>query len=260
MCGKQLAEGTNVGLLGNLVVEGRRGVIDLGPPRQQAVFAALAMHANERLLTSRIITMVWGPEGPTFAANLVHKYMSGLRRAIAVLPEEDRVTIDSTRHGYRLTARADQVDIALFHQLVAQGRRLSQSSPDEAALVFQRALDLWRGPLLSELCGGVFEEKRTVLESLRLSVIEECAAASVAAGRYQHAMGLLQGAVHEYPLEEHLARLLIISLYHSGRTAEAVRAYQRLQSTLLSELGVHPRPELDEMYQAIRRHDVALVR
>lgn len=251
---KQLEEGVNIGVLGRLLVEGRAGPVDLGPPRQQHVFAILALNANRPLPTQRVVDAVWGTAAPAYAANLVHKYVSGLRRAVELLPPNDRVTIDRTGRGYQLTTRADQIDIDVFHRLVHTARQLGRTDPGAATFLFRRALALWRGPLLPEMTGAVFEDEREFTEAQRLSVIEEYTSASIAVGCYPHAITVLQEAVRAHPLEENLVRLLILGLYRSGRTAEALRVYQRLRKRLIGELDVRPHPELHELYQAIRQH------
>ncbi|WP_159943810.1 MULTISPECIES: AfsR/SARP family transcriptional regulator [unclassified Nocardiopsis] len=246
---------STVAVLGELTVTDGSRVLPLGAPRQQAVLAALALNANQTLTTQRIIGMVWGPRPPAYAVNLVHKYVSGLRRSLAALPAHQRVSIDNGGGGYRLAAGPDQVDLSLFHTHVNAARDLRESGDKEgAAHAFARALELWRGPLLGELPGPAFDDEREFMETVRLVVLEEYAALSIAVGRHQEVTDQLRDALRSHPLEENLARMLILALYRSGRTAEAVRVYQRLSTRMLGELNMPPRPELNDLYQAIRRH------
>lgn len=123
---------TTMTVLGELAVFGEDRAIDLGAPRQRSVLAALALHANRSLSTQRIVATVWNTGEPTYASNLVHKYVSGLRRALAELEPHRRISIDNDRGGYRLTVRADQLDFTLFHAQVeaAEDLRDQESTPE----------------------------------------------------------------------------------------------------------------------------------
>lgn len=246
---------TTVSVLGELEVVGEHGPLSLGAPRQRAVFAALALNAERAVTTQRIITMVWGPSHPNHAVNLVHKYVSGLRRALAALPPHRSVAIESGPSGYRLVPQAGQMDLALFQTWIQTARAMRDDGEEvRAAELFGRALALWRGPFLGELSGPAFDDEREFMETVRLVVLEEYAAVGLRTGRRAEVMGPLRDALRHHPLEENLARLLILALYEEGRTAEAVRVYQVLATRMLGELNVPPRPELHDLYQAIRRH------
>ncbi|MFF1671459.1 BTAD domain-containing putative transcriptional regulator [Nocardiopsis flavescens] len=251
----QRAMKTTVSVLGELEVIGENGPLPLGAPRQRAVLAALALNAERAVTTQRVITMVWGPSHPTHAVNLVHKYVSGLRRALAPLPPDRRVDIESGPSGYRLVPPAGQMDLTLFHAWIDTARELrDRGESAQAADLFGRALTLWRGPFLGELSGPAFDDEREFMETVRLVVLEEYAAVALRVGRGTELLEPLREALRRHPLEENLARHLILALYEAGRTAEAVRVYQMLAARMLGELNVPPRPELHDLYQAIRRH------
>jgi hypothetical protein len=69
------------------------------------------------------------------------------------------------------------------------------------------------------------------------------------------AVGELQALVAEYPLQEGLHRQLLLSLYRSGRQAEALAAYQRTRKLLAEELGIDPGHALQELQGAILAQD-----
>jgi hypothetical protein len=50
----------------------------------------------------------------------------------------------------------------------------------------------------------------------------------------------------------------MLALYRCGRQAEALETYARLRRTLRAELGLEPTPRLQELQQAILRHDTSL--
>ena len=51
----------------------------------------------------------------------------------------------------------------------------------------------------------------------------------------------------------------MLALYRSGRQADALSAYHRARRHLTDELGLEPSPELQQLQQAILRHDRALM-
>jgi tetratricopeptide (TPR) repeat protein len=51
----------------------------------------------------------------------------------------------------------------------------------------------------------------------------------------------------------------MLALYHSGRQADALDAYQSARAIMVEELGIEPRPELRDLHQAILRQDSSLV-
>ena len=64
--------------------------------------------------------------------------------------------------------------------------------------------------------------------------------------------------VREHPLRERLRAALMQALYGSGRQAEALEVYRETRRLLVDQLGIEPSPALQELEQAILRHDPAL--
>src|SRR3954451_24824980 len=56
--------------------------VDLGPAKQRAVLAVLLLNAGRAVPASRIVDAVWGDEPPENGANVVQKYVAGLRRVL----------------------------------------------------------------------------------------------------------------------------------------------------------------------------------
>ncbi|MFI6578241.1 BTAD domain-containing putative transcriptional regulator [Nocardiopsis sp. NPDC050513] len=246
---------TTMTVLGELAVFGEDGALDLGAPRQRTVLAALALHVNRPLTTQRIVTTVWGGAAPTYAANLVHKYVSGLRRALSDLPPQRGIRIDNGRSGYRLVAGTEQLDLFLFHTHTEAARGLrDRGEYAGAADLFAEALRLWRGPFLGELPGLAFDDERVYMEGVRLAALEEFATLCIAVGRHSEAIGPLGDALRRHPLEENLARMLMLAHYRAGNTAKAVLVYEELRRRMAGELGVTPQPALNDLVRALRNH------
>jgi hypothetical protein len=94
------------------------------------------------------------------------------------------------------------------------------------------------------------------LEELRLSTIERRVAADLACSRYEELVPELEGLVAQHPLRERMRGQLMLALYHSGRQADALRAYQEARRDLVAELGLEPSPELQALHGQILRQEV----
>src|SRR5207244_12906821 len=87
---------------------------------------------------------------------------------------------------------------------------------------------------------------------------EARAEALLALGRHAGLVGELEALVADYPLRERLRAQLMLALYRSGRQADALAVYQDARRTLVDELGLDPGRTLQELEQAILRHDPEL--
>jgi len=143
---------------------------------------------------------------------------------------------------------------------VAKGRRLSEEG--EAALasaVLGEALGLRRGEPLAEFAyAGFADAERAHLGELALVAVEVRAGADLELGRHADLAGELEAACRQHPLRERLWELLIVSLYRSGRQAEALRAYTAIRDRLVDELGIDPGPALRELQARILAQDPSL--
>src|SRR5689334_25406690 len=69
-------------ILGTLRAFAGPEVVDLGPAKQRAVLAVLLLHPGKPVPTHRIVDAVWDEDPPENGANVVQKYVAGLRRAL----------------------------------------------------------------------------------------------------------------------------------------------------------------------------------
>src|SRR5436190_2252902 len=93
---------------------------------------------------------------------------------------------------------------------------------------------------------------------LRLAAVEQRIDAELELGRHDRLVAELEGLVEDEPLRERLRRQLMLSLYRSGRQADALARYREGRRLLVDELGIEPSPQLQELERAILRHDPAL--
>ena len=232
----------DVRLLGPLEVRLGDGPVELGPRKQRAVLAMLALEPGRTVSADRLAEGLWGDELPPSAAKMVQHYVSHLRRAL----DGDGVRIVTHGRGYELQLPERDVDAVRFERLVGESRP-------------RDALALWRGDALADLTDEPFaaaEIRR--LEELRVRAAECAIDADLEAGRHAEVVGELDTLVAAHPLREHLHAQRMLALYRSGRQSEALEAYREARRALVDEIGVEPGAELQRLHDAILAHDPAL--
>jgi DNA-binding SARP family transcriptional activator len=103
--------------------------VDLGPPRQRAVLAAIAAEAGQPVQMETVIDRVWGAEPPDRVRQTLYVYVARIRR---VFDATAGVGAPLTRRsrGYVLVVDPDLVDLHRFRRLV--DRAGEPSRPDQA--------------------------------------------------------------------------------------------------------------------------------
>lgn len=227
--------------------------IDLGSPQQRAILAILLLQAGTPASPDQLISAIWGDTAPRAATGMVRSYVSRLRR---VLPA---AAIESVGGGYVL--RAEDLDLTQFQRQlgIAREARRAGDAP-AAATALRTALRLWHGTPLAGVNGDYAEFERTRLAQLRLTTIEDLAAADIESGRHVEAAAELAEVIAEEPLRERPRELLMLALYRSGRQAEALEVFAQVRRLLDEELGLAPGPDLREMQRRILASDPTLVK
>jgi len=230
----------DIRILGPLEVLEDGRALELGGTKQRAVLAMLALHANRVVSLDQLSAAVWDDEPPESARKALQVYVSQLRKVVG------HERLQTKGGGYMLRLGADELDLARFDRLRSAGEA-------------ERALALWRGPALSDLSVLRFAQTEAArLDELRLSCLEDRFEWGLAAGRHAEIAGELEALAREHPHREHLHAELMLALYRSGRQADALAAYQRVRSALVSDLGLEPGAELRDLHQQILRQDPLL--
>jgi DNA-binding SARP family transcriptional activator len=230
--------------------------VDLGPAKQRAVLAVLLLDAGRPVSTHQIVDAVWGEEPPENGANVVQKYVAGLRRVLEPdrSPRTPGELIALTDGGYVLRADPGALDAERFRAGLARAseqRRAGQLV--EAAETLREAVGLWRGDALAGLTGPVFEAARNRLADARATAWEKWADIELARGNHTGLMPDLVRLVEQFPLREGLRAQLMIALYQGGRQAESLAVFRDARAYFLDEFGVEPGERMRETHQRILR-------
>src|SRR5918996_39360 len=242
-------------LLGPLEVVDDGGLaLSIGAGRQRALLALLLLRANELVASDRLVDELWGESPPSTAHKMLHNQVSGLRQALG-----RNGRLETHGSAYRLNVNPGERDVDRFEELLASGRAKIEADPAVAAERLRQALDLWRGPPLSDLPYERFAQTEVArLEERRWAAFEARVEAELALGRHADLISELEAAVAEQPLREHLRGQLMLALYRCGRQADALEAYRTARRTLVEAVGVEPGAELRALQDAILAQDPAL--
>lgn len=231
--------------------------VELGSPQQRAILGILLLRNGAVATSDQLVSAIWGETAPRAAVGMVRSYVSRLRRVLGDGSEE--TVIKSVAGGYGLPVEPGVLDVTDFERRVGVAREARHTGDlTTEADELRAALALWQGTPLAGVRGEYAEQERVRLFQLRLSAIEDLAAADLELGRHVEASAALVPVVIEQPLRERPRELLMLALYRSGRQAEALEVYQESQRLLADELGLDPGPELQEMQRRILRSDPAL--
>ena len=238
-------------VLGPTVLDGPDGEIALSGAKARQILTALALSAPERWSVDELIELVWA-EPPPSAAKTVQAHVSRLRAALAAAGAPRALT--TTGRGYQLQL-GDRLDLHAVAQLTRRASAMREGGDARlAAELLADARRLWRGaPELPDTLAGDalrrrWDEQRTELAIAHLGALIE-------AGSADEAVAELGELVAVEPLHERLWELRILALHRSGRSTEALRAFQEISTHLAEKVGVVPGPALRALEAAILAHD-----
>lgn len=236
--------------------------LDLGPGKQRAVLATLLVAGNRPVPPGRIIEAVWRTDPPANGANVVQKYVAGLRRALEPdrAPRTSGQLLTLTDGGYLLAVAPGGSDAEEFTaQLRRAGRLRAEGRPEDAAGQLREALALWRAEPLMGLDGPVFDAARERLVESRAAALEDWAEIELELGRHAALLPELGRLVAEFPLRERLRAVQMLALYRSGRQAEALSVFREARRLLVGEYGVEPGQQLRQLHQRMLQTDPTLL-
>ncbi|MCC3770842.1 AfsR/SARP family transcriptional regulator [Streptomyces sp. UNOC14_S4] len=231
--------------------DGRRCV-----PSTPKVFQTLAFlltRPRDVAPVDLLVQELWGKNPPRTALTTLQTYIYQARRMLVSegLAKTGRDLVVRRSPGYLIDVEDDVVDSKIFERLVTLGQDdLREDRPERTLEHLDRALALWRGPVLSDIpAGDILAGRIARLEELRIWALELRIEAEHRLGRQRETIPHLRMLVSEFPLHEWFHGRLIAALHASGRRAEALQSYRDLRRILDEELGVEPAPEIQQLQQ-----------
>jgi YVTN family beta-propeller protein len=254
-------------ILGHLEVSNEGDPVRLGGSKQRALLAMLLVHANEPVSVDTLADELWSDDPPDRAAKNIQVQISRLRKVLEGEhhqpdgPNGGANSIVLTRpHSYLIRVESEQLDLHRFQRLLAEGTEaLAADAPLGAEAKLLEALELWRGPPLADFSFESFAQAAIAhMDELHLAAIELLFTAQLELGHHADVIGPLGTLVADHPYRERLLEQLMLSLYRSGRQADALAAYQAARHALVDELGIEPGADLRQLEAKILTQDPAL--
>ncbi|KES07384.1 regulator [Streptomyces toyocaensis] len=226
-------------------------VVPVGGARLRALLTVLALRPGRTVPVGLLVDEVWDGDPPADATGALQALVGRLRRVIG--PD----AVASVDGGYRLTAGPDDIDLHRFERLAGEGlRALADGDAAKAAAVLDDALALWRGgPALAGLPDRTAEAAR--VETRHLDVLRARHTAALALGDAERSLPELTALCGDHPLDEPLQALRLRALRATGRTAEALAAYEDVRRLLADRLGSDPGTGLRALHAELLRPEPA---
>jgi DNA-binding SARP family transcriptional activator/tetratricopeptide (TPR) repeat protein len=245
---------TEFGVLGDVEARANGQVIEIGPARQRCVLAALLVDANQPVPADQLVDRVWGEHAPQRSLETLYSYLSRLRGVLAI---GHGATLIRRSGGYVLDVGTEAVDLHRFRLLVARARTVSEE--EQALALLSEALHLWRGTAFGRLDTPWVNAVRHVVDAERVAAEADLTDLRLRHGEHCALLGDLEAQANQHPLDERVAGQLMVALYLSGRTGDALEHYRHVRATLAAELGIDPGTALHTLHQRILRADPGLV-
>ncbi|WP_203182951.1 AfsR/SARP family transcriptional regulator [Streptomyces pratensis] len=227
----------------------------------QRILLASLLLADGRLLTSdQLYGELWGDDPPHTAHNALQAQVSRLRRTLNRLAAAGEVTPPLVTHsaGYVLKVDPSTVDMHTFRCRTAEARRVADSDPGRAVDLLDRALALWQGKPLQDVGNSPLCHSTAVqLEEEYLTAHESKLELKLRCGRTEEAIGELRAISVVHPWRERITEMLMLSLYHVGRRAEALETYHSTRRQLTDHLGIEPSRRLKDTLRVILHEEPA---
>lgn len=240
-------------LLGPLLVRCDGVPLPVQRGKQRTVLAALLLNANRIVSIDELAETLWRDTPPKSARVTIQNHVKCLRQALG---HAGRARITTQPRGYRIAVEPGELDISRFESLLASARKASRTgSWDQAAGHAAAALTLWRDEALVDVESDVLIQREGPrLTELRMQAAAVRIEADLHLGRYSEVISELRQLITVSPFWERLHAQLMVALYHDGRPAEALAAYEDIRRLLGEELGAEPGVELRQLQHQILTH------
>ncbi|HEX6355310.1 AfsR/SARP family transcriptional regulator [Actinophytocola sp.] len=224
--------------------------IEVRGSKMRTFLASLLLARGRVVSDARLMQMLWDEDLPATTQAQIQTYASRLRSLLGA-----EAKIRRQPPGYRLELPAQdrvRLDVVEFENLAAHGgAALAAGRHAEASKLLRSALSRWTGEALGGVTDHLAAVEQPRLEEARLTALEKCIDAELALGEHQPLITELTALVADEPLRERPRVQLMNALHRSGRTPDALRAYQDFRITLADALGLDPSTEMQELHQSI---------
>ncbi|MEU6673233.1 AfsR/SARP family transcriptional regulator [Streptomyces sp. NPDC046925] len=250
-------------LLGPIQLIEENVPIVLPGEKLRTIMAALALTPGTPVLAVDLLDELWGDKLPKTAGNSLQSHVARLRRILAQQTGKPstRALVRTSHSGYVLNVDPADVDALWFTRAVDLASRHMGVDHELAVKLLGDAFAVWRGPALLDAGDGMIcRIAYARLEETRLIGRELFIEAHLRLGRHQQVVPELEQLLTQHPLRERFCEQLMTALYRSGRQADAISAYRRVQHNLATELGIDPGPGMQRKFREVLQQEENLLR
>lgn len=223
--------------------------------QERCLLGVLLLEAGRVVTTGRLIDLLWDGGPPASARGTVHTYIGRLRARLGPYG----LRVDTRHDGYAVDPDGHTVDAQDFADLVRRAQATADGT--ERVRLYDRALALWRGPLLADIADDRLRERLGgPVAGLRLSALEQRAEAQLELGDHDRVVADLTPLAGAHPDRERLVAAQMTALYRSGRPADALELYRATRTALVTRLGIEPGDRLHTLHDRILHGDPRLNR
>ena len=240
-------------ILGPLEIRRGARAVRLSGVKPRVLLAYLLVNANRTVPIDEIVEELWGGTPPPSATANVRTYVGDLRRSMRTWATTVQVVAKPAAYQLALTGDGYYLDLDDFRAQVRLGRaKMNDGMPLAAVDHFERALAMWRGPVLENLRNGsALSTFASHLEEDRAQVTADLIECRLMLGRSAEVIPVLRRRIQEEPLRERAYAQLMRALYQSGDPSEALEVFRSARATLTADLGIEPGPQLTGLHRAI---------
>lgn len=213
--------------------------------RAKELFLYLLFYAKVGQTKEQITTALWPDLSPAKATSNFHINLFRARKAIfpgIITLKDGRYQLNSDLSIYS--------DVAEFERLIDHTENLDNDIKDKAAHL-ERALNLYKGPLMVGIYSEWTEQRRRELEELYLRTLSSLATIKENQSDYKIAIELLEKFLDIDPYQEEIYIRLIKYQTARGDKVAARQAYSRYATTITNEMGLNPQPEIVKLRRNI---------
>jgi DNA-binding SARP family transcriptional activator len=195
-----------------------------------------------------IIDALWPDDAPLRVERILRPLVSRLRSIVG------REAIGGDASGWWICASQWQTDVDQLRALAATARsELERGASAAAYLASESGLALLgRGEALpADRYDEWAQPLRRNVERMSRELRGTAALAALALGVHDRAAQIAEDSIDSDPLDEAAWRLLIGALHGDGRSAAALRAYERLRALLAEELGARPSNATEDLFHRV---------
>jgi DNA-binding SARP family transcriptional activator len=227
-------------------------------PRQRVLLAALLLGGGRVVSVDALAEVLWEGSPPAGARGALH---SAVQRLRSTLGRSGADLVKTRPPGYLIRVDDAEFDVRGFSALATRGHAAAADGAwARAASLLREALGLWRGEPLADVPSQLLRDREApAIKDQRLQALVTRIDADLHLGRQAEILAELRQLVTAHPLQEQLRAQLMLSLYRSGRQADALAAYQDVRRVLAADLGIDPGPELRLLHQRILAADSELL-